>query len=117
MGFGAVKVTLSPAQIYILFEVPEFSVMVTEPVGTAKIDRSLPLLEPIIAGLLLTTLILYPAPEAVTAGIVAFIFPELILLTKVPIFIGVANEPDALDSLGCIGITCKNACTCKWYRN
>ena len=51
----------------------------------AKLQVKLvPLSVPITEGLLLITLILYPLPVAVLAGMVAAIVPELALLTKVP---------------------------------
>ena len=55
-------------------------------------------LEPIMDGLLLITLIKYPVPLGVFAGIVQLIVPAFRLLTKVPIFTGEAKEPDASDS-------------------
>ena len=57
-----------------------------------------PLSVPITEGKLLMTLIRYPVPAAVAVGIVAEIVPELALLTKVPIVVGAAKEPEALDN-------------------
>jgi hypothetical protein len=58
-----------------------------------------PLSAPVTAGLLLITLILYPAPVAAAAGIVVLIVPELTLLfASVPIIVGAAKEPEAFES-------------------
>ena len=56
------------------------------------------LVVPTIAGVLLTTLILYPEPLAVADGMVAIIEPATTAVT-VPIFTGVVNAPAA--SLNC----------------
>ena len=63
----------------------------------ALIDKSLPLIEPVLAGLLLTTLILYPEPVIVFAGIVLDIVPATVDV-KVPIITGEAKLPLAFDS-------------------
>ena len=49
-------------------------------------------------GLLLITLILYPLPVAVLAGMVAAIVPELALLTNVPMVTGAEKEPEPSES-------------------
>jgi len=53
---------------------------------------------PVIDGLLLITLIKYPVPLGVFAGIVQLIVPEFRLLSNVPILTGDAKEPVASDS-------------------
>ena len=48
-------------------------------------------------GLLLMTLILYPVPPGVFAGIVALMVPAVVA-TLVPILTGVAKDPELLES-------------------
>ena len=62
------------------------------------IVKLVPLSVPVTGGPLLITLILYPVPVGVFAGIVALIVPELALLTNVPIFTGLVNELAASDN-------------------
>ena len=70
-------------------------------VGAAKasalIVRFEPLLLPVIAGVELTTLILYAVPEACVKGIDAVIVPALIAV-RVPIVTGLVKLPEASDS-------------------
>ena len=66
-------------------------------VGPAFTDIAL-LFEPVVAGLLAITRIIYPVPVAVPKGIVAEIVPEFALLVKVPIVVGDENEPVELDN-------------------
>ena len=51
--------------------------------------------EPVIAGLLDITLIIYPMPVVAPAGIVTAIVPELAVLVIVPILVGEAKLPEA----------------------
>ena len=53
------------------------------------------LLVPVIAGVLLTTLMRYPKPCAVDEGMAAVIVPAAVLL-RVPIFTGLVNAPALL---------------------
>ena len=62
------------------------------------IVKLVPLSVPVTDGLLLITLIRYPVPVAVLAGMEAVIVPELALLTKVPMVAGAANDPAAFDN-------------------
>ena len=56
--------------------------------------------EPITTGLSLTTLILYPVPDAVPAGIVILIVPLGAVpdKAKVPIDTGAVNDPISSDN-------------------
>ena len=62
------------------------------------IIKLVPLLAPVVVGLLATTRIRYPVPVAVFAGIVAVIVPELATLVTVPIFTGEAKLPALFDN-------------------
>ena len=57
-----------------------------------------PLSVPIIAGVELMTLILYPVPVGVAQGIMQAMVPALAVLTKVPIVVGAAKLPSASDN-------------------
>lgn len=59
--------------------------------------RSVPLLLPVKTGLLLTTRILYPVPEAVPIGIMPVIVPDDVWV-KVPIATGEEKLPVASDN-------------------
>lgn len=85
----AVKVTELP-----LHEgfVPEVSAIATAGVTFELIVILDPLLEPVTLGVLLTTLILYPAPAGVAPGIVAEIVPLDVELI-VPMLVGLAKLP------------------------
>ena len=63
----------------------------------ALIDKSLPLIEPVFAGLLLTILILYPVPVIVFTGNVLEMVPATVDV-KVPILTGETKLPVAFDS-------------------
>ena len=69
--------------------------IVTAPKLTVKF---VPLSEPFTVGPFEITLIRYPVPVAVFAGMVADMVPELALLTNVPIFVGAAKLPAAFDN-------------------
>lgn len=88
----AVKVTLLPLQAGL---VPDVIPILTEGVTVALIVKLLPLSVPVVAGLLLTTLILYPLPVGVAPGIVAAMVP-LPVEVKVPILVGLEKLPLAL---------------------
>jgi hypothetical protein len=84
----AVKVTDAPEQIV----VPRLEAILTDGETLALIEILAPLSEPMILGLLLTTLILYPLPLAAPPGIVAEMVP-LEVDVSVPIFVGLAKLP------------------------
>ena len=64
-------------------------------VGTGKrlTVISLPLFEPVNAGVLLITLILYPLAAGVLEGMVALIVPAALVPVSVPMFVGVVKLP------------------------
>ena len=75
--------------------VPAADVSVTV---AATIVKLVPLSLPVTDGPLLITLILYPNPAPVPAGMVALIVSLFKLLTNVPIETGLPNEPAAFDN-------------------
>ena len=60
--------------------------------------KLLPFVEPVTAGLELTTRMRYKLPVGVLQGMVQLIIPELAALFKVPIGVGVAKLPVASDN-------------------
>jgi hypothetical protein len=75
------------------------------PVGAILADarfivKLVPLSVTTAAGSVLTTLILYPLPVGVPAGIVALMVPELSVPAPayVPIAVGLVKDPPAFDS-------------------
>jgi hypothetical protein len=65
--------------------------------GVTKMERLVPLSEPVTTGFELTTLIRYPVPVVVPAGIVALIVPAVVLVS-VPILTGEVKLPAAFDN-------------------
>ncbi len=63
---------------------------------TWSIVKSVPLLVPVVEGVLAITRIRYPVPDGVPAGIVAVTVPEVAVDVNVPIFTGAAKLPEAL---------------------
>ena len=66
-------------------------------IGLLMVIFPLLLVVPVIAGFEPTTRIKYPVPSAVPVGMVAAMFPEVVL-DSVPIFKGEAKEPEASDN-------------------
>ena len=93
-----VAVNIVEAPVHIGFE-PVVIAILTAGVVEFVIVKSLPLFAPEIAGLLLTTLILYPVPVLVATGIVTLILCEPLASDVTACkFVGVVNEPLASDN-------------------
>jgi hypothetical protein len=83
---AAVSVTGLPAHTVVV------EAVITGAVGNAFIEMLDGLLVPVIAGVLLTTLMRYNVPATVDEGIVAVMVPAAVLV-RVPIATGLVNEP------------------------
>ena len=95
--FSPVAAPLADIVTTELVPIQRFAPVVVGVEGLALTDKLLPLMDPVFTGLLLTTLILYPEPVIVFAGIV----PEMVPATvedKVPILTGDAKLPLPFDS-------------------
>jgi hypothetical protein len=88
----AVNVTEVPEQM-----VDELADTATEGVNKGLTVKFVPLSEPVVTGLLATTLILYPVPNVVPAGNTAEMVP-LVVLVKVPMLTGDVKLPVASES-------------------